>query len=62
MLDLHLPNLTFPGMTYGKGEVPRDLRRWVYKHGAASGARTVIAKIERGELGRPLLLIRPHKD
>ena len=55
MLDLHLPDLTFPGMTYGKGEVPRDLRRWVYKHGAASGARTVIAKIERGELGRPLL-------
>ncbi len=55
MIDLHLPNLTFPSITYGKGEVPRDLRRWVYEGGAASDARTVIGRIERGELGRPLL-------
>ena len=55
MLDQHLPDLTFPGMTYGKHEVPRDLRRWIYKDGAGSDARTVVAKIERGELGHPLL-------
>lgn len=42
-------------MTYGKQEVPRDLRRWIFKGGAAIDARKVIAKIESGELGQPLV-------
>jgi len=28
MLDAHLPDLTFPNLTYGKNETPWDLRRW----------------------------------
>lgn len=55
MLDLQLPDLTFPSMTYGKHEVPRDLRRWLYKDGAATDTRKVIAKIEAGELGQPFV-------
>lgn len=55
MLDLHLPDLSFPSMTYGKKEVPWDLRRWVYRGGAGTDARTVIARIEGGDLGHPLL-------
>lgn len=55
MLDLPLPALTFPSMTYGEKEVPRDLRRWVYRGGAGAVARTVMARIEGGEFGRPLV-------
>lgn len=54
MLDLHLPNLTFPSLDYGKGEIPRDLRRFIYKGGAGTNARTVFDHIDRGEFGRPL--------
>lgn len=54
MLDLQPPDLTFPGMTYSKSEVPRDLRRWIYKGGAGASALTVFAKIDKGEFGPPL--------
>lgn len=54
MPEVHLPNLTFSSMTYGKDEVPRDLRRWIYKGGAGANARTAIAQINSGKLGHPL--------
>ena len=54
MSDTHILKLTFPSMTYGLGEVPLDLRRWIYKGGASANARTVAAKIEANIFGPPL--------
>jgi hypothetical protein len=51
---MQLPKLTFSNMTYGKAEVPRDLRRWLYAGGASADSYTVIAQIEEGKLGPPL--------
>lgn len=55
MLDLHLPDLTFPELVYGKYETPWDLRRLLYKGGAGVNARIVGRMIDAGELGRPLV-------
>ena len=55
MLDVHLPDLTFPNLTYGKSEVPWDLRRWLYKGGARVNSKAVAAMIDSGKLGRPLV-------
>lgn len=55
MLEVHLPNLTFPDVTFGEEETPWDLRRWIYKGGAGANARTVVAMIDEGKLGRPLV-------
>ena len=55
MREVHLPDLTFPDLTYGKDETPWDLRRLLYKGGAGTNARVVGEKIDAGELGRPLV-------
>lgn len=55
MLDVQLPDLTFPDVTFGEEETPWDLRRWIYKGGAGANARTVTAMIDEGKLGRPLV-------
>jgi hypothetical protein len=53
--DRELPDLTFPGLTYGKDETPWDLRRFLYKGGTGTNLRLVGKKIDTGELGRPLV-------
>lgn len=55
MLDVRLPDLTFPNLTYGETEVPWDLRRWLYKGGARVNVKVVAAMIDSGQLGRPLV-------
>lgn len=55
MLDVRLPDLTFPDLTCGKDEIPLDLRRLLYKGGVGTKARIVDEKIDAGELGRPLI-------
>lgn len=55
MLDLHLPDLTFPGVTFGAQETPWDLRRLLYKGGADTNSRKVGGMIDAGELGQPLV-------
>ena len=55
MLDLHLPDLTFPDVALGKHETPWDLRCLLYKGGAGTNARKVGAMIDAGKLGIPLV-------
>lgn len=55
MLDLHLPDLTFPDVTYGKKETPWNLRCLLYKGGAGAHARNVGAMIDAGDLGQLLV-------
>lgn len=55
MLDMRLPDLTFPGLSYGKREIPWDLKRWLYKGGARVPAKSVAEIIKSGQLGEPLL-------
>lgn len=55
MLDVHLPDLTFPGVTFGPQEVPWDLRPWLYRGGAQAPAREVASMIEARQLGQPLI-------
>lgn len=55
MLDLHLPDLTFPDVIFGAKETPWDLRCLLYKGGAGANARNVGAMIAAGELGQPLV-------
>lgn len=53
MPDPSLPDLTFPGMTYGAREVPWDLRRWMYSGGASVAIETANAEIKNGKFGPP---------
>jgi len=55
MLDVHVPDLRFPGVKFGPHETPWDLRPWLYKGGAEVHAKEVAPLIEAGKLGRPLL-------
>lgn len=55
MLDLHLPDLSFPDVIFGAREMPWDLRCLIYKGGAGANARKVGAMIDAGELGQPLV-------
>lgn len=55
MLDLHLPDLTFPDVAYGKFETPWDLRCLLFKGGAGTNVRKVSAMIDAGKLGRPMV-------
>lgn len=49
--DLKNLHLTFPKLPLGKNETPHDLRRLLYKGGAALRAKKVDDATERGELG-----------
>jgi len=55
VLDLYLPDLTFPDVTMGAKETPWDLRCLLYKGGAGANARKVAVMIDAGELGQPLV-------
>lgn len=55
MLDLHIPDLTFPMVSYGALEARRDLRVLLYKGGAKASPRTVFNQIAAGELGQPIV-------
>lgn len=55
MLSSQLPDLTFAEVTYGKDEVPWDLRPLVYMGGASTNTKTVGGKIDSGKLGKPLV-------
>lgn len=66
MLDVHLPDLTFPGVSFGPREIPWDLRSWLHIGGARAPAREVASMIEAGKLGRPMIerieLVRPIRE
>lgn len=55
MLELNLPDLSFPGVSFGPKETPWDLRPWLYRGGAKTPLRKVAVSIKAGELGRPLV-------
>lgn len=55
MLDVHLPDLTFPGFSFGPREVPWNLTPWLHIGGARAPARQVASMIKAGELGRPVV-------
>ncbi len=54
MLDVTIPDLTFPMVEYGRNETPWDLRVLLYKGGAKAKVKTVFNQIADGKLGRPL--------
>lgn len=54
MLDLHLLDLKFSDMTYGKLETHWDFRRFLYVGGAGTNVRIVDERIEAGLLGLPI--------
>lgn len=55
MLDVHIPDLTFPGVDFGPQEIPWNLGPWLYRGGAQAPVREVATMIEAGKLGRPMI-------
>jgi hypothetical protein len=55
MSDLHIPDMTFPMVKYGKQETPWDLRILLYKGAAKVYPKSVIARIVAGNFGRQSL-------
>lgn len=55
MLDVQLPDLTFPDVKLGTNETPWDLRPLLYKGGAKARANKVASMIDARELGHPLV-------
>lgn len=55
MLEVAIPDLTFPMVEYGKLETPWDLRVLLYKGGAKGNPKAVFNQIAAGELGHPLI-------
>lgn len=55
MLEVHLLDLTFPGLSFGPLEIPWDLRPWLYRGGAQTPAWEVATIIKSGRLGHPLV-------
>lgn len=55
MLDVHLPDLTFRGVSFGANETPWDLRRLIYRGGAKAHTKKVASMIDAGNLGRPMI-------
>lgn len=55
MLDLPIPDLSFPMVQYGRAETPMDLRVLLYKGGSKAPKRTVFNQIADGRLGRPII-------
>ena len=67
MLDVTIPDLTFPMVEYGRTETPWDLRVLLYRGGAKENVKTVFNQIADGKLGRPLrerieLIKRLHEE
>lgn len=66
MRDLHISDLTFPMVEYGRTETRWDLRILLYRGGAKASPRTVFNQIAAGEFGRPIvdrfeLVLRLHE-
>lgn len=55
MLDMAIPDLSFPMVKYGKLETPWDLRVLLYKGGAKANPRAVFNQIAAGQLGQRLI-------
>lgn len=55
MLDVVIPDLTFPMVKYGVNETPWDLRVLLYKGGAKGNPKTVFNQIAQGILGCPIV-------
>ncbi|MGZ4954157.1 MAG: tyrosine-type recombinase/integrase [Methylobacter sp.] len=55
MLDLRIPDLTFPMVTLGKNQTPLDLRALLYLGGAGTRIDQVAEKINKGNLGEPIV-------
>ena len=53
MLDLIVPDLTFPEVKYGDRGIPWDLRVLLYRGGARSKVTHVASMINEGKLGAP---------
>lgn len=67
MLDLAIPDLTFPMVSYGVHETRWDLRVLLYKGGAKGKKRKVFIQMATGALGHPLierieLVTRIHQE
>ena len=67
MLDVTIPDLTFPTVEYGRTETRWDLRVLLYRGSAKENVRTVSNQIADGKLGRPLrerieLVKRLHEE
>lgn len=55
MLDVAIPDLTFPLVEYGRSTIPWDMRVFLYKGASAVDYRTVFNRLAVGEFGRPLV-------
>lgn len=55
MIDVTIPDLTFPMVKYGVMETPWDLRVLLYKGGAKGNPKTIFNQIAQGILGRPIV-------
>mgnify|MGYP001082398299 CR=1 FL=1 len=53
MLDLHLPDMTFPKISYGTHARPHDLRVLLYRGGAGAQSNLVAKLMASGSLGAP---------
>lgn len=53
MLDLHVPDMTFPKIAYGTHARPHDLRVLLYRGGAGAQSNLVANLIASGSLGAP---------
>lgn len=67
MLDLQVPDLTFPRMPIGTHGTPWDLRVLLYRGGATTNRRKVADAIEQGKIGQVLvaripLILKFHED
>lgn len=54
MRDLHIPDLTFPMVEFGRQETPWDLRILLYRGAAKTNYKVVFNRIAAGELGGPI--------
>ncbi|HEY6898098.1 MAG TPA: hypothetical protein VI279_12625 [Rhodocyclaceae bacterium] len=55
MLDLHIPDLTFPMVKYGKQETRWDLRILLYRGASRANYKSVFNEISDGALGTPII-------
>lgn len=53
--DVQLPDLTFPGVSFGPKETPWNLLPWIYKGGAKAHVKKVGSIIAEGQLGSPMI-------
>jgi len=59
MHNPQIPDLSFPDADYGMHQTPWDLRRFLYKGGAAAKTREVSHLIAEGKLGDPVVARLP---